>query len=397
MNQKNSANDSETHINETLELTVLFPCLNEETSVGICVKEASILMEKNNINGEVLVVDNGSTDKSEVVAQNNGARVIKEEQKGYGAALLKGFENAKGRFIIMADADASYELGKIIPMVKLLRQGYEYINGSRLKGEISKGAMPTLHRRFGVPVLGFILKIFGGGSFSDSHCGMRGFSKSSINSLNLQGSGMELASEMILLAKRKKLRSTEIPIDYSPRLGSSKLRTFHDGWRHLRFLLVYSPLHVSFVPGLILTIIGFLSLFLFASGSFYLGEFFFDYHFLLFSCLICITGMQITFLGVIGKVYSSNIGISDNQGLFKFFSNLISLEKGLIIGSFCCLVGLIVLLLVVGTWIRNEYSFPSGQMIRHTILGIMFSITGLQVITNSLILSLIQNYGIKKG
>lgn len=379
------------------EVTILFPCLNEEKSVGVCVKEASQVMKNHKIHGEILVVDNGSTDNSVSIAQKNGATVIHESKRGYGSALLKGFKNSKGKFIIMADADASYELQKIIPIINLLREGYQYVNGSRLKGEISKGAMPILHRRIGVPILGFILKLFGGGSFSDSHCGMRGFTKEAINSLNLQGSGMELASEMILLAKRKNLISTEIPINYSPRLGSSKLRTFRDGWRHLKFLLVYSPIHISFVPGLILALIGFTSLFLFSSGSFYLGNFFVDYHFLLFSCLICMTGMQITFLGVIGKIYSANIGISDNKGLFRFLSNHISLEKGLLIGSIFCASGFVVLLLVLGIWIRNDYSFPSGQMIRHTVLGIMFSVTGLQIITNSLILSLIQNYGINKN
>jgi glycosyltransferase involved in cell wall biosynthesis len=234
---------------EELEVTVLMPCLNEESAIPTCVREAMQALDAAEIVGEVLVVDNGSIDRSAELAREAGARVVYEPQKGYGNAYLRGFKEARGRYVVIEDSDGTYDFSLVPQFLEHLRNGCEFVNGSRTKGDISPGSMPFLHRYVGVPILSWLLNRLTGAKFSDAHCGMRGFIREAVEKMELRTSGMELASEMILQAARANIRTAELPISYRARKGESKLHTFSDGWRHLRFMLLYSPTHLFALPG----------------------------------------------------------------------------------------------------------------------------------------------------
>ena len=224
-----------------MELTILIPCLNEETSIGICINKGLNYLDKNNINGEVLISDNGSTDKSVEIAKQLGARVIHTEEKGYGSALINGINNAKGKYIIMGDADDSYDFSNLNPFIDNLRKGYDLVMGNRFKGKIEKGAMPWHHKYIGNPILSKIGQILYKSKLKDWHCGLRGFNKESIKKLNLHCIGMEFASEMVLKAEKAHLKTMEIPINLykDKRIGKPHLRSFRDGVRHLKVLFKY--------------------------------------------------------------------------------------------------------------------------------------------------------------
>jgi len=241
-----------------IELTILMPCLNEAETLEICIKKAMSFLTDNNVDGEVLIADNGSTDGSQEIAIRNGARVANIEQKGYGSALRGGSENARGRYVIMGDADDSYNFLNLMPFLEKLREGYELVMGNRFKGGIEKGAMPPLHKYLGNPVLSFIGRIFYPSDIKDFHCGLRGYNRASIQSLQLQTTGMEYASEMVVQATLHKLRMIEVPTTLSPdgRSRPPHLRSWRDGWRHLKFLMMYSPDWTFLYPGLILSVIG---------------------------------------------------------------------------------------------------------------------------------------------
>ncbi|MBE0672145.1 MAG: glycosyltransferase family 2 protein, partial [Anaerolineales bacterium] len=240
------------------ELSIVLPCLNEELTVGICVSKAIGFLKKHKVNGEVIVADNGSTDRSLKIAAKHGARVVQIEQKGYGSALRGGFEAARGKYIIMADADDSYDLVNLMPFVEKLREGYDLVMGNRFKGGIKKGAMPWHHQYIGNPILSFLGKLFFKTPANDFHCGLRGFTKAAIEKMDLQTTGMELASEIVIKSSILKMRTCEVPTTLSPdgRDRPPHLRSFRDGWRHLRFLLIYSPSWLFFYPGIILSIVG---------------------------------------------------------------------------------------------------------------------------------------------
>src|SRR4051812_18737494 len=234
---------------ETVDVSVVIPCLNESETIATCIIKARRSMERAGLLGEVIVSDNGSTDGSPELAATAGARVVHETRKGYGSAYLAGFAAARGRFIVMGDGDDTYDFDEVDRFVEPLRDGADMVMGSRLKGTIHKGAMPPLHRYVGNPVLTGILNLFYGSGVSDAHCGMRGFRRDALERLDLRMPGMEFASEMVIRASKAGLRIQEIPIEYHPRLGESKLQSFRDGWRHLRFLLVHSPTHLFLIPG----------------------------------------------------------------------------------------------------------------------------------------------------
>ena len=222
------------------ELTILMPCLNEAETLETCIKKAQTLLAKNNVNGEILIADNGSTDGSREIAAKAGARVVPIKQRGYGAALIGGCEAALGKYVIMGDADDSYDFLNLMPFLEKLREGYELVMGNRFKGGIAKGAMPPLHQYIGNPVLSFIGRLFYKSDIGDFHCGLRGYNTESIRKLGLQTVGMEYASEMVVKATLYKLKIAEVPTTLSPdgRSRAPHLRSFHDGWRHLKFLLI---------------------------------------------------------------------------------------------------------------------------------------------------------------
>ncbi len=242
-----------------VQVSVVLPCLNEEETVAACVTKARNWFEKSGVRGEVLVVDNGSTDRSREEAEGAGARVIEEQKRGYGAAHLRGFNEAQGEVIVMADADDTYDLVDLEPLIEPLRQGYDMTVGNRMR-LIEPGAMTWSHRVIGTPAISFILRIFTGSMIGDSQCGLRAFTQEAFRKMELRSSGMELASEMILKAYRRGLRVAEVDTAYAVRKGETKLNTFRDGWRHLRFLLLYTPHYLFLVPGLALMVLGLLSL-----------------------------------------------------------------------------------------------------------------------------------------
>ncbi len=257
------------------ELTILMPCLNEAETIATCVKKASSYLSKSNIRGEILVADNGSTDGSREIAQGLGARVVSICERGYGAALIGGIGAARGRFVIIGDADASYDFSQLDGFVAKLREGYDLVMGNRFQGGIEPGAMPALHRWLGNPVLSFIGRIFFKAELGDFHCGLRGFNTSAIRNLKLRSRGMEFASEMVVRCRLARMRIAEVPttLKKDGRSHPPHLRTWRDGWRHLRFLLIFAPRWLFFYPGLALLILGIAISILLLPGPVYITDY----------------------------------------------------------------------------------------------------------------------------
>src|SRR3989344_583552 len=247
---------------EEPEISIILPCLNEEESVGKCLNDIKEVIKKNNLNAEIIIVDNGSSDNSinEVRKNSNDikGKLIRHEKRGYGSAYLKGIESAKGKYIFMADSDGSYDFYEIPKFIEGLRNRYDFVIGNRFKGDIERGSMPFLNRYIGNPILSGILKFFFNVNVHDSHCGMRAIRKDALQKLNLSTTGMEFASEMVLKAGKRNLKIKELPINYHKRKGRSKLRSFPDAWRHMRLMLIYSPLYLFFIPGIIIILLGIL-------------------------------------------------------------------------------------------------------------------------------------------
>jgi len=258
--------DSGTERNQVPEISVVMPCLNEEETLGECIKKASQSMNEHGLSGEIVVCDNGSTDRSAEIGHREGARVVEEKIKGYGSAYHCGIGAARGKYIIMGDADDTYDFREINRFIEPLRNGYDLVMGSRLKGTILKGAMPWLHRYIGNPFLSWFLNLLFHTGVSDSHCGMRAFTREAYDKMDLKTTGMEYASEMVINSSKAGLKITEVPITYYPRGGESKLNSFSDGWRHLRFMLLYSPNHLFLVPGMFLLLAGLLLLLVLLPG-----------------------------------------------------------------------------------------------------------------------------------
>src|SRR6266487_4624817 len=294
-----------------IELSIVLPCLNEERTVGKCVAQAKSFLEMQKIKGEVIVADNGSTDCSAEIAESNGAIVIHVDNKGYGNALKGGFEAARGKFIIMADADESYDLVNLMPFVEKLREGYDLVMGNRFKGGIKKGAMPWHHKYIGNPILSFVGQLFFKTPAKDFHCGLRGFAKEVVEKMNLQTTGMELASEIVIKSSILGMKVCEVPTTLSPdgRNRSPHLHSFRDGWRHLRFLLIYSPRWLFFYPGLILMILGGLASIALFFGRIALPIRFFDFHSLIIAGTILVLGLNMLSFAAMTRVFTYNTGL----------------------------------------------------------------------------------------
>jgi glycosyltransferase involved in cell wall biosynthesis len=375
-----------------VELSIVLPCLNEERTVGICVVKAKTFLQKNNISGEIIIADNGSTDHSVDIASGHGARVIHVEKKGYGNALRGGFQAAHGKYIIMADADDSYELDNLNLFVEKLRIGNDLVMGNRFKGGILKGAMPWHHKYIGNPVLSFIGKLFFKTPVGDFHCGLRGFTKDAIEKMNLQTTGMELASEIVIKSSILGMKACEVPTVLSPdgRERRPHLRSFPDGWRHLRFLLIYSPQWLFTYPGLVLFFLGcLLSIALFL-GPINIGFRLIDFHSFILTGTMTILGINLLSFSTITRVYAFNSGLLPNQpgfySLFKYFN----LERGLSIGAIVFLLGLA--LIGEATILSESPGFSIigfNQSIRFVFGGSLALILGTQVILTSFVLSIL--------
>jgi glycosyltransferase involved in cell wall biosynthesis len=375
-----------------LELTVLMPCLNEERTIAICIGKALDFMKAQGITGEVLIVDNGSTDQSARIAADAGARVVAHPVKGYGSALRRGIKEARGRFVIMGDADDTYDFSDLGEFVGLLRGGNDLVMGSRLRGNIEKHAMPWLHRHLGTPVLTGVMNLFYRARISDTNCGLRGFSRRAIEGLGLRCRGMEFASEMVILAAQEGLKIAETPISYRAPAIERKphLRTFRDGWRHLRFMLMLSPTWLFIYPGLALMLSGgaltsLLWLRPVAVMGIPLGL-----SVTLFAGALVFIGLEVALSGVFGLVlYASGGQAQRTNWLTRFVVRSFSLERGLIVGVVILCAGLAMSLATTGVLVRvSAPEVIDVGVTRLSIISTFVVLLGVQVIAFSFFLGL---------
>lgn len=375
----------------SLEVSVVIPCLNEQETIRTVIDKALLAFKQQKITGEVLVVDNGSTDDSARIAKNAGARVVVQPERGYGAAYLKGFDEAKGKYIVMADADDTYDMLDTPKFLEKLKQGNDFVIGSRFKGGIMPGSMPWLHRYIGNPILSFILNRFFKLNISDTHCGMRAMTKEALAKMKLQTTGMEFASEMIIKASKARLKIAEIPIKYYPRKGESKLRSFYDGWRHLRFMLMYSPTHLFMIPGGALLAFGLMALIALSFGDIRLGARSFGEHYMIVASAMAVLGFQIISIGIFAKQYSVSEHFEEQDTTINFLARWFNLERGLMLGLLFSVLALGLFVHILAKWIAS--GFGALEEIRSGILAMTLSIIGMQIIFSSFFLSML---GIRK-
>jgi len=376
-------------VGEAYEVSVILPCLNEAETVGVCVRKAVETLRRLGLRGEVVVIDNGSTDGSAEVAERNGARVVHEKRKGYGSALMRGAEEARAPYLIMADADDSYDLTDLERFVDGLRDGADLVMGSRRRGEIEPGAMPWLHRWIGNPVLSGLLNLLFSANVSDAHCGMRAFTKDAYHRMQLQTTGMEFASEMVIKAVLGKLRISEIPITLHPagRTRPPHLRSFRDGWRHLRFMLLFSPTYLFFVPGALCMLLGIIPLILLGRGPRYLAGLTFDVHYMVLGSLLTALGFQVILTGVFAKTYSHAARLYAPDRTLSVLGRYFNLERGLLLGMIVFLCGFAIDARILIGWLRSGMS--TLDAVRPAIQASTLMIIGGQTIFSSFFLSML--------
>jgi glycosyltransferase involved in cell wall biosynthesis len=370
------------------EVSVVMPCLNEAATVARCVEKALQAMSLAGLPGEVVVADNGSTDGSAKLAMEAGARVVPAPVRGYGAAYLAGIAAARGRYLVLGDADDTYDFGTVAEFVAALKAGYDVALGSRFKGTILPGAMPWLHRYLGNPVLTTILSLFFGRRVSDAHCGMRALTREAADRMRLRTTGMEFASEMIALALRQGLRVTEIPIVYHPRVGASKLRSFRDGWRHLRFMLLLSPTPLFLVPGLLAVAAGLILLLALLPGPVNLLGFRLDFHFMFVGSALAILGVQLLVLGLAAKTYARSEMLDRGDRWLGFLDRRFTLERGLLLGGALAAAGLGVNAWILASWL--EIGRAALFAVRPALVGLTLLAVGAQVVFGSFFISMLQ-------
>jgi glycosyltransferase involved in cell wall biosynthesis len=369
---------------EDLVVTVVIPCLNEEENIERCVGLARDVMAEHGIDGEVVVADNASEDRSAELAAGAGARVVTEPRRGYGSAYLAGFAAARGRYIVMADADLTYDFGEIPRFVEHLEAGAELVMGDRMDN-IHPGAMPWLHRYVGNPVLTGVLNFFFRTGVNDAHCGMRAVRRDVLPRLDLRTTGMEFASEMVIRASKEKLDIREFPIEYHPRGGESKLSSFRDGWRHLRFLLVHSPTHLFVLPGAIMSLLGLLI----SMVSLFNIEIFgreWQLHSMIAGALLLIVGTQVVALGLCAHAYGTYF-MNEKDPWFDRMRARFNLEHGLMLGGAVLLAGLVLAAVIVIQWVDRGFGELSEE--RVALLAATLIIIGLQVVFSSFLLSIL--------
>jgi glycosyltransferase involved in cell wall biosynthesis len=365
-------------------VSVVIPCLNEEENIEQCVRAALAAMDEAGIPGEVVVADNDSEDASAELAAAAGARVVHEPRRGYGSAYLAGFAAARGRYIVMGDADLTYDFNEIPRFVEHLDAGAELVMGNRMEN-IHPGAMPWHHRYIGNPVLTGILNVFFRTGVSDAHCGMRAVRREVLPRLDLRTTGMEFASEMVIRASKEKLDIREFPIEYHPRGGESKLSSFRDGWRHLRFLLVHSPTHLFVIPGLVIAVLGVLIALTSVSGVELFGRQW-QLHAMVAGSMGMIVGTQILALGLCAHAYGTYF-MGEKDAWFDRMRARYRLEHGLVLGGGFMAAGVVLGAVILGIWI--EHSFGSLSEERLAVLAATLFIVGLQVFFSSFLLSIL--------
>lgn len=379
---------------ERLEVSIVIPCLNEVNSLGKCIDKALAGLNAAAIRGEVIIADNGSTDGSQQVAVAHGAQVVPVALKGYGNALRGGIEAARGQFIIMGDADDSYDFSEVPRFVAKWREGFAVVMGNRFKGEIKAGAMPWHHEYIGNPVLSMVVRVLFHTDIGDSHCGLRGFTKDVYQRMDLRTTGMEFASEFVIKAARLGARMTEIPITLWPdkRGRPPHLRSFHDGWRHLRFMLLSAPNWLFLGPGLSLMGLGLALVVWLPAGPRTVGQVVFDIHTMFFGMLFVLLGGQIISIGLFARVFSHSERFDQHAHSLECALKRVTLEAGLILGAVLALLGFAGDAWVFWKWAAS--GFGPLQQIRHVIFWSLWLFLGLQIIFSSFFLSML---GISRG
>jgi glycosyltransferase involved in cell wall biosynthesis len=370
-------------------VSVVIPCLNEAENIQRCVGDACAALQSGGLDGEVLVVDNGSEDDSASLAAEAGARVITEHRRGYGSAYLAGFAAAQGRYIVMADADLTYDFNEIPRFVAALDDGAELVMGDRMDN-IHPGAMPWLHRYVGNPILTGLLNLFFRTGIKDAHCGMRALRRDVLPRLALRTTGMEFASEMVIRASKEQLRIAEFPIEYHPRGGESKLSSFKDGWRHLRFLLVHSPTHLFIIPGAALAGLGTLIVLLVGGGLEVFGRSW-GIHALIGGALLMIVGTQVLALGLCAHAYGTYF-MGERDAWFDRMRSRFRLEHGLLLGGGFMVVGVLIGAVIVATWISHGFGSLADEQL--AIVAASLLIVGIQIFFSSFLLSIL---GLRRG
>jgi glycosyltransferase involved in cell wall biosynthesis len=365
-------------------VSVVIPCLNEAENIEECVTAARKALERMQVAGEVVVADNDSEDDSARLAEGAGARVVVERRRGYGSAYLAGFAASRGRYIVMADADLTYDFNDIPRFVEALQQGAEMVIGDRMDN-IQPGAMPWLHRYVGNPILTGLLNLFFRTGVNDAHCGMRALKRDVLPRLDLRTTGMEFASEMVIRASKEHLRIAEFPIEYHPRGGESKLSSFRDGWRHLRFLLVHSPNHLFIAPGAVLAGVGTLIVVGVEAGLDLFGRAW-GVHALIGGALLMIVGTQVLALGLCAHAYGTYF-MGERDPWFDRMRERFRLEHGLLLGGLFTLVGLAMGAVIVATWIAHGFGSLADE--RLAVVAASLIIVGIQIFFSAFLLSIL--------
>ena len=365
-------------------VSVVIPCLNEAENIEACVKAAREAIAAMGVSGEVVVADNDSEDDSARLAQEAGARVVVERRRGYGSAYLAGFAASTGRYIVMADADLTYDFDEIPRFVAALEDGAEMVIGDRMDN-IQPGAMPWLHRYIGNPILTGLLNLFFRTGISDAHCGMRALRRDVLPRLDLRTTGMEFASEMVIRASKEQLRIAEFPIEYHPRGGESKLSSFRDGWRHLRFLLVHSPNHLFIFPGAVLAGVGTFIVALAGTRLDLFGRSW-GLHAIIGGALLMIVGTQVLALGLCAHAYGTYF-MGEKDPWFDRMRSRFRLEHGLLLGGAFMLVGVVIGAVILATWISHGFGSLADE--RLAVIAASLVIVGIQIFFSSFLLSIL--------
>lgn len=370
------------------DVSIVLPCKNEEAALQKCIND----IKKNikDFNFEIIVSDS-STDQSPAIAQGSGAKLIKHDQDGYGIACRKGLEAATGDYLILLDADGTYDAAAIPVFIDKLKSGCDFVVGNRFAGKIEKGAMPWLHRYIGNPLLSGILRSFYRIPVHDAHCGLRGIKRSKLADLELKTGGMEFASEMVVMAGRTGLKISEVPVNYFKRVGESKLRSFSDGWRHLRFLLLYSPMYLFFVPGFALFVAGVVTMALLYFDKLVLFGLHLQVHPMFVSALLIIAGYQLMIFALFAKTYAMT-HLQDSGKLMNKLYRIFTIERVSLGGLVFLGFGLWLYWTILQQWIGSDF----GQLnrVKDSIIALIFLVVGIQTIFSSFMLSIL---GIKKG
>jgi len=376
----------------SLAISIVMPCLNEAETLAVCIRKASAAITASGVSGEVIIADNGSTDGSLQIAATEGARIVNVPIRGYGAALFAGFEAAHGKYILMADADDSYDFSHLPRFLAALDAGADLVVGNRFQGGIKPGAMPFLHRYLGNPVLSYLGRLLFRIPVGDFHCGIRAFRKDAFLRMNLRTTGMEFASEMIVKSSLLGLKITEVPTTLSPdgRSRAPHLRTWRDGWRHLRFLLLYSPRWLFLYPGLAATLIGFLVTIWLLPAERAIGSVHFDVDTLTCAIGLMLIGVHISVFAVSAKVFGMREGFLPDDPKFQRLFLYFQLESGLLLGIFFLLAGFIAMAYAVVVWRQASFgNLSPTHMLRLVLPAAASLMLGVEIVFSSFFLSLL--------